>query len=82
MTTDKELASKTANLLEGLEFPATKEKIKGHINKKRKSKVMKNNRIIIDTVLQAIQNNLQEGIQYNNVYEIEKAANLVRKINE
>jgi hypothetical protein len=43
---------------------------------------MKNNRIIIDTVLQAIQNNLQEGIQYNNVYEIEKAANLVRKINE
>jgi hypothetical protein len=83
ITTDKQIASKMANLLEGLEFPVTKEEIKDHINKKkRKSKVMKNNRIIVDTVLQAIQNNLQEGIQYNNVYEIEKAAKLVRKINE
>ncbi|MFL6338044.1 MAG: hypothetical protein ACJ718_02875 [Nitrososphaeraceae archaeon] len=70
-----------ANLLEGLEFPVTKEEIKDHINKKKKSKVMKNNKIIVDTVLQAIQNNLQERIQYNNVYEIEKAAKLVRKMN-
>jgi hypothetical protein len=81
ITTDKEIASKMANLLEGLEFPVTKEEVEDHINEKRKSKVMKNNRIIIivDTVLQAIQNNLQEGVQYNNVYEIEKAAKLVRK---
>jgi hypothetical protein len=70
------MASKMANVLEGLEFPATKEGIKDHINNKTKSKVMKNNRIIVDTVLQAIQNNLQEGIQYNNAYEIEKAAKL------
>ncbi|MFL6383489.1 MAG: C2H2-type zinc finger protein [Nitrososphaeraceae archaeon] len=82
ITTDKEIASKMANLLEGLEFPVTKEEIKDHINKKKKSKVMKNNKIIVDTVLQAIQNNLQERIQYNNVYEIEKAAKLVRKMNE
>jgi hypothetical protein len=89
ITTNKQIASKMANLLEGLEFPVTKEKIKDHIinkknkKKKRKSKIMKNDRIIIvDTVLKAIQNNLQEGIQYNNVYEIEKAAGLVRKINE
>ena len=84
ITTDKELASKMANLLEGLEFPVTKEKIKDHIinkNKKRKSRVMENNNgFIIDTVLKAIQNNLQETIQYNNVYEIEKAAKLVRKM--
>jgi hypothetical protein len=86
ITTDKELASKMANLLEGLEFPVTKEQIRDHIiNKKktnRKSKAMKKNDriIIVDTILQAIQNNLQEGIQYNNVYEIERAAGLVRKI--
>ena len=49
------------NLLEGLEFPVTKAKTKDHINKKkRKFKVMKNDRIVIDTVLQAIQNNLQK----------------------
>jgi hypothetical protein len=85
ITTDKEIASKMANLLEGLEFPVTKEKIKDHINKKkkeRKSGVMKNNRVIVDTILHAIRNNLQEGIQYNNVYEIEKAAKLVRKMSE
>jgi hypothetical protein len=71
-----------ANLLEGLEFPVTKEEIKDHINKKKKSKVIKNNKIIVDAVLQAIQNNLQERIQCNNVYEIEKAAKLIRKMNE
>jgi hypothetical protein len=50
-----------ANLLEGLEFPVTKAKTKDHINKKkRKFNVMKNDRIVIDTVLQAIQNNLQK----------------------
>jgi hypothetical protein len=29
-----------------------------------------NNGFNIDTALEAIQNNLQDGIQYNNVYEI------------
>jgi hypothetical protein len=85
ITTDKEIASKMANLLEGLEFPVTKEEIKDHINRKKekaKSNIMKNDRIIVDTILHDIQNNLQEGIQYNNAYEIEKAARLVRKINE
>jgi hypothetical protein len=42
---------------------------------------MENNRVTVDTILQAIQNNLQEGIQYNSVYDIEKAARLVREIN-
>jgi hypothetical protein len=32
ITTDKEIASRMANLLEGLEFPATKAKIKDHVN--------------------------------------------------
>ena len=31
---DRNTASKMANLLEGLEFPATKENIKSHLNKK------------------------------------------------
>ena len=32
--TNKPLASKLANLLEGITFPATKEKIKDHLNRK------------------------------------------------
>ena len=32
--TDREIVSKMANLLEGLQFPATTEEIKSHLNKK------------------------------------------------
>ncbi len=71
---DRGTASKMANLLEGIEFPATKEDIKNHIN--RKSPSMGNR---INDVFEAIQNNLEDGVYYNNVYEIEIASGIVEK---
>lgn len=73
-TTNNETASKLANLLEGLEFPATKEQIKDHIN--RKSPSMGNR---INDVFEAVHNNLEDGVPYDSVYEIELAARLVEK---
>ena len=58
--TNKNVASKLANLLEGLTFPASKEEIKNHLN--RKSPSMGNR---INDVFDAIQNNLEDGINYN-----------------
>jgi hypothetical protein len=72
--TSTETASKMANLLEGLQFPATKEDIKNHIN--RKSPAMGNR---INDVFEAVQNNLEDGVSYINVYDIELAAGLVEK---
>jgi hypothetical protein len=63
-----------ANLLEDLAFPATKEDIKNHLN--RKSPSMGNR---INDVLEAVQNNLEEGVRYNSVYDIERASGLVVK---
>ena len=73
-TTDRDSASKMANLLEGLQFPATKEDIKNHINKK--SPAMANR---INDVLEAVQNRLEDGVKYDSVYTIELAAGLVQK---
>jgi hypothetical protein len=73
-TTDRDAASKMANLLEGLQFPATKEDIKNHIN--RKSPTMANR---INDVLEAIQNRLEDGVKYDSVYTIELAAGIVQK---
>jgi hypothetical protein len=72
--TNTQVASKLVNLLEGLTFSATKEKIKDHVN--RKSPTMGDR---INDVFEAIQNNLEDGISYNTVYEIEQAAGLVKK---
>jgi hypothetical protein len=72
--TNRETASKMANLLEGLQFPATKEDIRNHINKKSPSM---GNRI--NDVFEAVQNNLEDGVRYNNVYDVELAAGLVEK---
>jgi hypothetical protein len=72
--TDRDKASKMANLLEGLQFPATKTEIKEHVN--RKSPSMGNR---INDIFEAIQNNLEEGTRYENVYEVEKAAGLVEQ---
>lgn len=72
--TNRDTASKMANLLEGLQFPATKEDIKNHIN--RKSPAMGNR---INDVFEAVQNNLEDGVRYNSVYAIELAAGLVEK---
>ncbi len=70
--TDIKKASKLANLLEGISFPANKENIKDHLN--RLSPSMGNK---INNVLEAIQNNLDENVEYKTTYEIEKAAGLV-----
>jgi hypothetical protein len=72
--TNTKTASKMANLLEGLQFPATKEDIRNHIN--RKSPAMGNR---INDVFEAIQNNLEDGVKYNSAYDIEMAAGLVEK---
>ena len=70
--TDRDASSKMANLLEGLEFPATKEDIRNHINRKSPTMGNRNN-----DVLEAIQNNLDDGVKYNSVYDIELAVGLV-----
>ena len=63
-----------ATLLNGISFPTNKEKIKDHLNKLSPSM---GNRI--NDVLEAIQNNLDDNVEYNSTYEIEKAANLIEK---
>jgi Protein of unknown function (DUF2795) len=72
--TNRETASKLANLLEGLQFPAKKEDIINYIN--RKSAAMGNR---INDVIEAVQNNLEGGVSYMSVYEVELAAGLVEK---
>jgi hypothetical protein len=71
---NRDTASKMANLLEGLQFPATKEDIKNHIN--RKSPSMGNR---VNDVFEAVQNNLEDGVKYDNVYSVELAAGVVEK---
>ena len=74
--TDRETLSKMANLLEGLQFPATTEEIKNHVNKK--SPAMGNR---VNDVLEAIQNNLNQKSEYQDVYDIALATGLVKKKN-
>ena len=71
---DRDKASKLANLLEGLKFPATKEEIRKHINERSPSM---GNRI--NDVLEAIENNLDDRRQYGSAYDVEVAADLVKK---
>ena len=71
---DREKASKLANLLEGLEFPATKEKIRNHLNASSPSM---GNRI--NDVLEAIENNLDDNREYVSAYDVEVATGLVKK---
>jgi hypothetical protein len=72
---DRDRASKLANLLEDMKFPATKEEIKDHLN--RKSPAAGN---MTNDVMESILNNLQEGVRYENVYQVEKAAGLVKEV--
>lgn len=69
---DKDKASKMANLLEGLQFPATKQEIKAHLNMKSPSM---GNRI--NDVLEAVENNLDEERRYDSAYDVEIAAGLI-----
>ena len=71
---DRNKAIKIANLLEGLEFPATKEKIRNHINARSPSM---GNRI--NDVVEVIENNLYDGREYDSAYDVEVAAGLVKK---
>jgi hypothetical protein len=71
---DRNKASKLANLLEGLEFPATKEKIRNHLNARSPSMANR-----INDVVEAIENNLDEGKEYDSAYDVEVAAGLVKK---
>lgn len=71
---DRERASKLANLLEDLEFPATKEEIRNHLNKR--SPAVGN---MSDDVIEAIENNLDDHRRYNSAYEVEVAAGLVEQ---
>jgi hypothetical protein len=66
--------AKMANLLEDLEFPATQEDIKNHIN--RKSPAMGNR---INDIFEAIWNNIRNDVTYNSACEVENAARLVEK---
>ena len=72
---DRERAAKMANLLEGLDFPATKENIKDHIN--RKSPSMGNR---VNDIIEAVWNNLDDGATYNSAYDVEKATGFVKEV--
>jgi hypothetical protein len=72
--TDRGRAAKLANMLEDLQFPATKEEIKDHLNKKSPSAGNRSN-----DVMENVVNNLQDGTSYQNAYEVEKAAGLVKE---
>jgi hypothetical protein len=69
---DKTKASKLANMLEDLDFPADKPKILFHVNQRFSSGKIQDNGLI-----SILQNNLTDNKQYENVYEIEKQAGLV-----
>lgn len=71
---DTNEASKIANLLQGLRFPATKEQIKEYIADGKSITISDEN--ARDTS-QYIEESLQDGKRYNSTYEIEKALGLV-----
>ena len=69
-------ASKIANLLQGLTFPATKEQIKNYIADGKSITISSKSAKITS---QFIEDNLQDGNKYNSTYEIERALGLVVK---
>ncbi|HYY86148.1 MAG TPA: DUF2795 domain-containing protein [Nitrososphaeraceae archaeon] len=69
---DRNKASKLANLLEGLDFPADKPKILSYLNQKL-SNTPEND------IIQNLENNLTDNEQYQNVYEVERQAGLVQQ---
>ena len=72
--TDISIVAKMANLLEGLQFPATKEDVKDYLN--TQSPAMGNR---INDVIEKVQNNLEDGTQYQDVYDVARATGLVKK---
>jgi hypothetical protein len=72
---DTNSAVTMANLLEGLDFPAGKEEIIGHIEKNSRS----DKRHSRENILSLLRRNLKNNIEYNSAYEIERATKLVVK---
>jgi hypothetical protein len=75
---DPNEASRIANLLQGLTFPATKRQIKEYIIDSKSISTSNEN---ARNISQSIENKLFEGKLYNNTYEIEEALGLVFKKN-
>ena len=71
---DTNEASKIANLLQGLRFPATKEQIKEYIADGKSITISDEN---ARNTSQYIEESLQDGKRYNSTYDIEKALGLV-----
>lgn len=71
---DSNQASKIANMLEGLRFPATKEQIRKHVADGGAIALSVEN---TRNTSRYIDDNLQDGRKYNNTYEIETALGLV-----
>jgi hypothetical protein len=71
---DKTKASKLANMLEGLGFPADKPRILSYLNQKSSGQDHD------DNILHKLHNNLTDNKQFNNVYEIEKQTGLVSQV--
>jgi hypothetical protein len=75
---DASEASKIANILEGLRFPATKEQIIKHIADGKSIALSVEN---ARNTSKYIDDNLKDRKKYNNTYEIERALGLVVKRN-
>lgn len=75
---DSNEASKIANMLEGLRFPATKEQIRKYVAEGIAIALSVAN---ARNTSRYIDDNLQDGRKYNNTYEIERALGLVVKRN-
>jgi hypothetical protein len=71
---DRDKASMFANLLEGLEFPARKDKILNHLN--QRSPAMGNS---ANDLIEAVKNNLEDGRKYGGAYDVELAIGLVEQ---
>jgi hypothetical protein len=71
-------ASKIANLLQGLAFPATKKQIKKYIADGKSITISGESARITS---QYIENYLQDGKEYNSTYEIESELGLIVKRN-
>lgn len=70
--TDRDKASKLANMLEGLDFPADKPKIMSYLNERQSAESD-------NDIIQKLQSNLTDNKKFENVYEIEKQAGLVKE---
>ncbi len=73
-TVERNKATTLANLLEGVDFPATKEEIIQHINTRSPGMGRK-----INDILETVNDKLDERARYENTYEVELAAGLVEQ---